>query len=60
MNNEEQKKSLLERLMGSKKTKENSCCCNFELEEIADENCADANRNQDEGPGKTDGNPCCQ
>lgn len=33
-----EKKGLFARLVESKKSKKNSCCCNIELEEISEEN----------------------
>lgn len=38
MEKENKKKGLFERLIGSKKTKKSSCCCNIELEEVPEEN----------------------
>lgn len=43
MSNENEKKGLFGRLTGAKKTKNNSCCCNVELEEISDEKEEDKN-----------------
>jgi len=34
MKNENEKKGLFERLVGSKRAKKSSCCCSFEIEEL--------------------------
>ena len=57
MKRESEKKGLLERLFGNKETKENSCCCNFEVEEIPEENNTDKNENKQP---KDKGNSCCK
>lgn len=36
MENDKEKKGLFERLLGKKKEKKGSCCCNIELEEVPD------------------------
>ena len=54
MKNENKKKGLFERFLGSKKAKKSSCCCNLQLEEVPMENTA----NKD--PKDTDkNNSCC-
>lgn len=40
---EKEKKGLLARLVKSKKDKKSSCCCDFEIEEIKDEEKLEAN-----------------
>lgn len=37
MKKENKKKSLFERLNVNRKSKKSSCCCNFEIEEIPEE-----------------------
>lgn len=37
MKNEKEKKGLFSKLIDLSKPKQNSCCCNFEIEEIQDE-----------------------
>ena len=56
MKNENEKKGLLERLLGSKKEKKGSCCCNFEVEEIPEENDNKKESQKAEGDGKS----CCK
>jgi len=59
MKNENEKKGLFERLLGGKKTKKSSCCCNIELEEIPDAtpNNKDA---QDSSKPQPKNNSCCK
>lgn len=56
MKNENEKKGLFDRLNGNKKAKESSCCCNFEVEEIPEDN--NENKNEKK-PRKDKGNSCC-
>ena len=57
MKNENEKKGLFGRLAGNKNTKKSSCCCNFEVEELPEENSG----NKDEKETKKDkGNSCCK
>jgi len=37
MKNEDEKKGLFGRLIGGKKAKKSSCCCDIEFEELPDE-----------------------
>ena len=37
MENKNEKKGLFARLTGTKKPKKSACCCNFEVEEIPEE-----------------------
>lgn len=53
MNDEKEKMNLFARLTGNKKTKKNSCCCNFEVEEIPEE---DKKNTNDEIDPKTENN----
>lgn len=57
MKNENEKKGLFERLIGSKKEKKSCCCCNFEVEEIPEEN---DNKKEKETPTEGKGNTCCK
>lgn len=57
MKNENEKKGFLESLFGSKENKKGSCCCNFEVEEISEEN--EDYKNENETP-KEKGNSCCK
>jgi hypothetical protein len=45
MENEKEKKGLLARLK-PKKDKKNSCCCEFEIEEIKDEELEDQSKDR--------------
>lgn len=45
MKNENEKKGLFERLVSNKNTIK-SCCCNFEVEEIPEENAENKNENE--------------
>ena len=52
-----EKKGLFARLVENMKTKKSSCCCNFEVEEIPEEN----NDNKSEEKSTKDkGNSCCR
>ncbi|MCL6591103.1 MAG: hypothetical protein K6U80_14250 [Firmicutes bacterium] len=57
MKNKNEKKGLLERLLGDKKEKKSSCCCgSLIIEEIPEEE----NANPDQKTTKDkEGNPCC-
>jgi hypothetical protein len=55
MENEEKKKGLFARLNNNQKEKKKSGCCNFEIEEIPDE---ETKNNKDETP-KSKGGSCC-
>jgi len=56
MKNENEEKRLLRRLVGNKNSKR-SCCCNFEVEELPEEN----SDNKDMKETKKDnGNSCCR
>ena len=55
MKNENEKKSLFERLIGGKKEKKKSSCCNFEVEEIPEKN-----DKEKETPKEGNGNSCCK
>ena len=57
MKNENEKKGFFERLFGSKETKKCSCCCNFEVEELPEENTDDKNEKES---SKDEGNSCCK
>lgn len=56
MKNENEKKGLFARLNVSNKTKKGSCCCNFEVEEIPQED--QEKENENKSP-KGKGNSCC-
>ncbi|WP_353852689.1 hypothetical protein [Dehalobacter restrictus] len=56
MKNEEGKKGLFGRIIGSNKSKKDPCCCNFELEEIPQEN----DEQSGEQAKKDEGNSCCK
>jgi len=53
MKNENGKKGLFERLFGSKKDKKGSCCGNFHIEELPEEN-----TDSKDSP-KSKNNSCC-
>ncbi|WP_167967852.1 MULTISPECIES: hypothetical protein [unclassified Dehalobacter] len=54
MKDEDEKKGFFSRLTGSNKTKKDSCCCNFEIEEVTD------GKENDQNKAKEDeGNSCC-
>lgn len=53
MRNENEKKGLFKLLIGVKKQKKKSCCCNFEVEEIPEEN-----DNKNEAPKEGEVNYC--
>ncbi|NLV21057.1 MAG: hypothetical protein GXY49_03600 [Syntrophomonadaceae bacterium] len=55
MKKENEKKSLLGRLLGGKK-ESNNCCCNFRIEEITEEPAGDKNPKDSTKP--TDN--CCK
>lgn len=57
MKKENEKKGFFERLTGKKKAPKDSCCCSFEIEEIADEN--DNNKDK-ETPKEKNGKSCCK
>lgn len=57
MKNENEKKGLFERLIGSKKVKKSTCCCNVQVEELLEEN-ADHKDPQDAAKAKN--NSCCK
>ncbi|NSW92706.1 MAG: hypothetical protein HPY74_19030 [Firmicutes bacterium] len=57
MKNDNEKKGLFDRLTGSRKAKKSSCCCNFEIEELPDEN---TNSKTQKTPEKEKGNSCCR
>lgn len=57
MRDENEKKGLFGRLVGSKKVKKSSCCGSFELEEIPEEK--DENTNP-ETPKDKKVNSCCK
>lgn len=58
MKNENEKKGLFARLIRNKKTKKSSCCGNFVIEEIPEENKDKKKENEKESP-KDNGNSCC-
>lgn len=55
MKKENEKKGILERLIGGKKDSKNSCCGGFRIEEIPMEP-TDSNDSKDQPKGK---NSCC-
>ena len=57
MKNENEKKGLFERLIGSKKVKKDSCCCSFEIEELPENK--EYNTNE-KTPKDKKGNSCCK
>ena len=57
MKNENEKKRLFARLNENKKTKKSSGCCNFEVEEIPEE---DKEKENEKKPQKGTGNSCCE
>lgn len=57
MTNENEKKGIFTRLNENKKAKKGSCCCNFEVEEIPEEE-NEEKENADQLP-KGKGNSCC-
>lgn len=57
MKDDNENKGLLGRPAGGKKAKKSSCCCNFEIEEIPEEN----TDNKSEGTSKDEkGGSCCK
>lgn len=56
MKNENEKKGLLERLLGSKKAKKGSCCC-IQLEELPEENTDNRDQKTEE---KDNCSSCCR
>lgn len=57
MENENEKKGFLERLLGGKKAKKSSCCCNIELEEVPEEN---TDSKETKGSDKNKDSSCCE
>ena len=57
MKNENGEKGLFRRLVGNKKAKKSSCCCNVQLEELPEENTDNANAKK---PAKEEDNSCCK
>ena len=53
---ENEKKGLFGRLIGNKKAQKKPCCCNFEVEEITEEN----NKKEEGIQKESDGKSCCQ
>lgn len=56
MQNQNEKKGLLNRLTAGKKAKKSSCCCNFEIEEIPEEKTEKETQKPTE---KGKGGSCC-
>ncbi|RNC29406.1 MAG: hypothetical protein AWM53_00404 [Candidatus Dichloromethanomonas elyunquensis] len=56
MKSEDEKKGLFGRLTKGNKNKKDSCCCNFEIEEITDKN----DENKKEMAKEDKDNSCCQ
>jgi len=56
MKKENENQSLLGKLFGPKKSPKNSCCCNYEIEEITDNQAADK---QDQNKHQEKNN-CCK
>ncbi|MBZ4647696.1 MAG: hypothetical protein JG777_3185 [Clostridia bacterium] len=51
----DEKKGFFSRLIGNRKAKKSSCCCNIELEEIPEEK----EENKEERSAKDTSKPCC-
>jgi hypothetical protein len=61
MTNGNEKKGLFEQLNGSKNTKKSSCCGNYEIEEIPEENTEKENETKEQvnGSEKAKISSCC-
>ena len=59
MKNENEKKGLFARLTENKKAKKNSCYCNFEVEEIPEEENNEKEKTSEKKPPKSKDNSCC-
>lgn len=57
MKNENEKKGLFDRLIRGEKAKKSSCCGNFQIEEIPEENNEDKSKKKSQ---KDKGTSCCK